>query len=364
MKTYLVGGAVRDQLLGLPVVDRDYVVVGATPAAMLAAGYQQVGKDFPVFLHPRTQAEYALARTERKQGQGYTGFSVNADPTVTLEEDLLRRDLTINAMAETAQGEIIDPYGGQQDIEQRLLRHVSPAFTEDPLRVLRVARFNARFHELGFTIAPDTKALLKEIAVRGELTTISAERVWRETELALSSSSPAVYFEVLNEVHALTPWFAELGDVIDSALERLRRCSAVINDSQIRCAALFSVLSEVAGKTICARLKTPNRVQQLTRAAIQTASFWDKQWSPDSILEVISKIDGWRQPERVEAMLPIWSAQGMTSTYVSTIQDCFAAAREVSIQSLSQETNVDQLQGPAIGAAIQAARLAAIQVAF
>lgn len=364
MKTYLVGGAVRDQLLGLPVVDRDYVVVGATPAAMLAAGYQQVGKDFPVFLHPRTQAEYALARTERKQGQGYTGFAVNADPTVTLEEDLLRRDLTINAMAETAQGEIIDPYGGQRDIELRLLRHVSPAFTEDPLRVLRVARFSARFHKLGFTIAAETQTLLKEIAAQDELATISAERVWRETELALSSSSPAIYFEVLNSVHALTPWFAELGDVLDVALDRLRLCSMASDDCQIRCAALFSALSDADGKTICARLKTPNRVQQLTRAAIQTASFWDEQWSPDSILAVISKIDGWRQPERVEAMLPIWLAQGMSSTHLSTVQDCFAAAREVSIQTLSQEANIDQLQGPAIGAAIQAARLAAIQTAF
>ncbi|RUO40668.1 hypothetical protein CWE22_00175 [Pseudidiomarina aestuarii] len=364
MKTYLVGGAVRDQLLGLLVVDRDYVVVGATPAAMLAAGFQQVGKDFPVFLHPRTQAEYALARTERKQGKGYTGFAVNVDPTVTLEEDLLRRDLTINAMAETAQGEIIDPYGGQQDIELRLLRHVSPAFTEDPLRVLRVARFNARFHALGFTIATETRALLKEIADRGELATISAERVWRETELALRSSSPAVYFETLNEVHALAPWFAELSDVIDTALERLRLCSALSDDSQIRCAALFSALADAHGKAICTRLKVPNRVKQLTRAAIQTTVFWNDQWSPDSILTILSKIDGWRQPERVEAMLPIWSAQGMSSEHLKTLQDCFAAAREVSIQSLAEETNIEHLQGPAIGAAIQAARLAAVRSAF
>lgn len=364
METYLVGGAVRDRLLGLPIIDRDYVVVGATPATMLDAGFQQVGKDFPVFLHPQTQAEYALARTERKQGKGYTGFEVNSDPTVTLEQDLLRRDLTINAIAESTTGDLIDPYGGQQDLEQRILRHVSPAFIEDPLRVLRVARFAARFHHLGFTIAAETYALLTAIAEAGELSTISPERVWRETSLALESRSPTVYFSVLSEINALSPWFSELASNIDVGLQRLDRCTQVSTDSQVRCAALFSVLSESSGQALCTRLKTPNRVQQLTRAAIQTAELWQHHWSAESLSEMIGKIDGWRQPERIDALLPIWSSQGMTDAQVSTIKRCFAAAREVNINTLAQAETTAQLQGPEIGVAIQSARLAVIRSIF
>ncbi|MGL5432322.1 MAG: multifunctional CCA tRNA nucleotidyl transferase/2'3'-cyclic phosphodiesterase/2'nucleotidase/phosphatase, partial [Plesiomonas shigelloides] len=174
MQTYLVGGAVRDQLLGLNVTERDWVVVGATPEQLLAQGYQQVGRDFPVFLHPRTHEEYALARTERKQGQGYTGFVCHAAPDVTLEQDLLRRDLTINAIAQAEDGSLTDPYGGQQDLRDRWLRHVSPAFSEDPLRVLRVARFAARFAHLGFRVAPETLALMQQISASGELTHLTA----------------------------------------------------------------------------------------------------------------------------------------------------------------------------------------------
>lgn len=210
MQIYLVGGAVRDGLLDIPVFDRDWVVVGATPAELLAMGYQQVGKDFPVFLNPETHEEYALARTERKSGQGYTGFTCYAAPDVTLEEDLLRRDLTINAIARSAEGELIDPYQGVADLQARVLRHVSDAFGEDPLRVLRVARFAARFAHLGFSIAGETLALMRRMAHSGELAALTAERVWKETEKALQSQSPQVYFQVLRDCGALAVLFPEI----------------------------------------------------------------------------------------------------------------------------------------------------------
>jgi len=203
MKTYLVGGAVRDSLLDYPVHEKDWVVVGATPQQMLDSGYQQVGKDFPVFLHPETKDEYALARTERKSGRGYTGFAVHCDPDVTLEEDLVRRDLTINAMAQDAQGNIIDPYNGQGDLANKVLRHVSDAFVEDPLRVLRTARFAARYAHLGFSVAPDTLALMSKIVQQDELAHLPAERIWVEMDKALGERNPEVFIEVLRECGAL-----------------------------------------------------------------------------------------------------------------------------------------------------------------
>ena len=210
MNTYLVGGAIRDRLLGLPVRERDWVVVGATPEAMRAQGFRPVGRDFPVFLHPESGEEYALARTERKTAPGHTGFLFHAAPSVTLEEDLLRRDLTINAIAETAEGVLIDPCGGLRDLDARVLRHVSPAFVEDPLRVLRVARFAAALQPLGFRVAPETLALMTAIAARGELAELSAERVWRETQRALASPSPRTYVEVLRACGALAVLLPEV----------------------------------------------------------------------------------------------------------------------------------------------------------
>src|SRR5512134_2877540 len=203
MDIYLVGGAVRDGLLGRPCNERDYVVVGATQDELLALGYRPVGKDFPVFLHPQSGEQYALARTERKTGPGYYGFATRFSPDVTLEEDLARRDLTINAMAQDASGAIVDPYGGRRDLEARVLRHVSPAFVEDPLRVLRVARFAARFAPLGFTVAPPTLALMKEIVAAGEMEALTVERVWQETVKGLRTERPDVYFEVLRSCGAL-----------------------------------------------------------------------------------------------------------------------------------------------------------------
>ena len=210
MKSYLVGGAVRDALLGLPVKDKDWVVVGATPEAMIDAGYQQVGRDFPVFLHPKSREEYALARTERKSGSGYTGFTCYAAPDVTLEQDLLRRDLTINALAQDENGHIIDVYGGQNDLRDRLLRHISPAFSEDPLRVLRVARFAARYAHLSFRIADETMALMTAMTDAGELEHLTPERVWKETENALTTRNPQVFFQVLRDCGALKVLFPEI----------------------------------------------------------------------------------------------------------------------------------------------------------
>ncbi len=204
---YLVGGAVRDQLLNLPVKDRDWVIVGATPQSLIDLGYQQVGKDFPVFLHPQSKEEYALARTERKSGQGYTGFICDFSADITLEQDLIRRDLTINAMAQDLQGNLYDPYHGADDLQQRILRHVSPAFVEDPLRVLRVARFAARYHHLGFTIAPETLQLMQTLTLQSELQHLTAERVWAETEKALNEKNPEIYFETLRQVGALAVLF-------------------------------------------------------------------------------------------------------------------------------------------------------------
>ncbi|MGH8078476.1 MAG: multifunctional CCA addition/repair protein, partial [Lysobacter sp.] len=210
MKTYLVGGAVRDRLLGLPPGDRDHVVVGETQAAMEAAGFKPVGRDFPVFLHPKSGEEYALARTERKSGRGYRGFVVDADPSVTLAEDLGRRDFTVNAIAEAEDGTLVDPHGGARDLEARVLRHVGDAFLEDPLRVLRAARFMARFASLGFSIAPETMALMRRIVASGELADLVSERVWQELRRAIASDRPSAFLRTLHDCGALAVVLPEL----------------------------------------------------------------------------------------------------------------------------------------------------------
>ena len=331
MKTYLVGGAVRDQLLDFPFHECDWVVVGATPEQMLAEGYQQVGKDFPVFLHPLTKEEYALARTERKQGTGYTGFAVHADPGVTLEQDLLRRDLTINAMALAEDGAIIDPYGGQCDLAARRLRHVSPAFVEDPLRVLRVARFAARYAHLGFTVAPETIELMADIVAAGELQTLSPERIWRETERGLTSASPEVFFDVLRECGAQTVLLPELDALfgvpqspashpeIDCGLHSmmvLQQAAELSHDSAVRYAALVHDLGK--GQTpsedlprhpgheartlplleaVQQRLKVPNRHAQLAHlvAKWHTTLHGLAQQTPDNILAMLTELGVFRQ---------------------------------------------------------------------
>ncbi|MDC9720016.1 MAG: multifunctional CCA tRNA nucleotidyl transferase/2'3'-cyclic phosphodiesterase/2'nucleotidase/phosphatase [Gammaproteobacteria bacterium] len=268
-QTYLVGGAVRDHLLGLEVHERDYVVVGSTPQALLAQGYTQVGKDFPVFLHPYSKEEYALARTERKAGQGYKGFEVHATPDVTLEDDLLRRDLTINAIAQAEDGQLIDPYGGQQDIKAKLLRHVSEAFSEDPLRVLRAARFAAHLHHLGFVIATETKALLVSITHSGELSTLAKERVWIETQKALNSQSPWVYFEVLEACGALQelmPSIAELLTRRPKALSTLKLLSEAKTSVAVRLTGLLYQLNKIQIEDLAAQIKIPNAPKYLALA--------------------------------------------------------------------------------------------------
>jgi len=255
----LVGGAVRDALLGVDVYDQDWVVTGATAEKMLAQGFQQVGKDFPVFLHPKTKEEYALARTEQKIGKGYHGFEVFADPDVTLEEDLIRRDLTINAMARTQTGELIDPYGGQKDIELRVLRHVSEAFSEDPLRVLRVARFAAKLKLFGFNIAPETLNLMRQMVESDELSALTPERVWQEVVKALNTESPRVFFEVLDSVGALEVLFPSLfalhgveqpakyhpeGDVWVHSLMALDAATQLSTDLSVRFSALVHDLGK------------------------------------------------------------------------------------------------------------------------
>src|SRR5690606_31261451 len=269
MKIYLVGCAVRDALLGIGKADRYYVVVGATVQEMLAQGYQQVGRDFPVFLHPQTREEHALARTERKTGPGHTGFSFIADPTVTLEEDLARRDLTINAMARDADGSLIDPFDGRSDLEQRLLRHVSPAFSEDPLRVLRVARFAARFAHLGFTVAESTMALMTQMSASGELDHLVAERVWTEMEKALRERSPAVFVRVLRDCGALRVILPEVDALfgvpqpeqhhpeVDTGLHTLmcvEQAAALSYDPVVR----FATLVHDVGKGCTPRHKWPH----------------------------------------------------------------------------------------------------------
>lgn len=267
MEIYLVGGAVRDELLGKPVAERDFVVVGATPEMMLAEGFAQVGKDFPVFLHPQTKEEYALARTERKSGPGYTGFSVYAAPNITLEEDLKRRDLTVNAIAKAANGDLIDPFGGRHDLENRVLRHVSDAFVEDPLRVLRVARFAARFNSDGFKVAPETMTLMQTIAKQGELKYLTAERVWREFERSLDSATPQVFINTLARANALSPWFAPFNDseILSGIEQRFSHLDDKLPlhklDRYQRLGLLTIDLEEAQSKDFRTALKMPKQAQ-------------------------------------------------------------------------------------------------------
>ncbi|MFJ5407670.1 multifunctional CCA addition/repair protein [Pectobacterium punjabense] len=338
MKIYLVGGAVRDSLLSLPVTEKDWVVVGATPENLLAQGYQQVGKDFPVFLHPVSHDEYALARTERKSGKGYTGFVCHAAPDVTLEQDLLRRDLTINAIARTEQGELIDPYHGRRDLENRVLRHVSGAFGEDPLRVLRVARFAARFAHLGFQIAEETMVLMQKMVHEGELAYLTPERVWKETEKALGTSSPDVYFQVLRDCGALAVLFPEIDNLygvpapakwhpeIDTGIHTMMTVAMAARLSP-EIDVRFATLCHDVGKgltppelwprhhghgpagvklveALCQRLRVPNPIRDLAKLV---AEYHDlihtvQVLQPKTLLKLFDAIDVWRKPQRLEQL--------------------------------------------------------------
>lgn len=349
MKICLVGGAVRDQLLGLPSTDRDWVVVGATSEQMLALGYQQVGKDFPVFLHPQTKEEYALARTERKQGHGYHGFSCHAGSDVTLEDDLRRRDLTINAMA-VCDGNLIDPYGGKKDIAARCLRHVSDAFAEDPLRVLRVARFAAKLASFGFVLATETRSLMCDMVVSGELAQLTPERVWQETAKALITDHPEVYFQVLRETGALARLMPELdilfsvpqdsiyhpeGDAGTHTLMVLGAMRQQTKDIALLWAALCHDLGkgitpkelwpkhpghEEAGVALVEQLGQRYRVPSQVTQIAKLVCLWhgdihkSDELTPEQRLQVMEGCDVWRKPEQFEALLAVSEADSRGRT--------------------------------------------------
>ena len=333
MEIYLVGGAIRDRLLGLDAVERDWVVVGASPADMLKLGYKQVGKDFPVFLHPESGEEYALARSERKVGPGYTGFEVHTGPDVSLEQDLKRRDLTINAIAEAADGRIIDPWHGQQDLRQGLLRHISPAFAEDPVRILRVARLAARFGKWGFHVAHKTNALMREMVRNGEVNHLVPERLCAELIKALKTDQPQRFFAVLRGCGALAVLFPEVERSLHSdvethsnqtpgpALAALRYAAISSNDPRIRFAALMRALSPdldqaarlAAVRQLCARHKLPNEYRQLAELTIKLEAGIGSDQA-ETRLEQLEVADAFRNPQRWSLLLDCFQACGLLDT--------------------------------------------------
>ena len=361
LQVYRVGGAVRDALLGWPVVDNDWVVVGATPEDMRKRGFKPVGRDFPVFLHPETAEEYALARTERKSGRGYAGFEIHASPDVSLEEDLLRRDLTINAIAQSIDGALTDPFNGQGDIEQRVLKHISMAFSEDPLRVLRTARFLARYASLGFSIAPETLSLMRQVSQSGELEHLAAERVWVETEKALGEPSPEVYFTTLERCEALPVLFPELvGSPLQKGVAELSKtpASSPLAVAHWRYAQLVSPLSAEQREALATRLKLPNAVAQLARHTALTHGLLACVVDGPSVLHWLERLDGWRKPEQVEEQMRLVNL--LAPEQVVRLSGAWQAAREVNPQTLM----ADGYQGAALGEAIRTRRGQAVASAL
>jgi len=349
VKTYLVGGAVRDKLLGIEPHEHDWVVVGASAEEMERQGFQQVGKDFPVFLHPQTQEEYALARTERKAGKGYKGFTVNADRSVTLEQDLSRRDLTINAIAEDPDGNLIDPFGGQRDIRQRLLRHVSDAFVEDPLRVLRIARFWARFAHLGFQVADETLALLAQMVASGELQHLTPERVWKEWEKALATQAPDKFLHLLVTLNAEQQVFPEL-QITQQVLQHQRQVSALTKDTILRFASLFiSQPQRFDVAAFCRRLAVPNRYKEAAQLAqaqqvllLQTDTISSEQY-----FNLLGELDYWRRPERLNQWLMLKTAL-QPGIPQQQVRQAAATAATVTAQELLQQGFTGKALGEAL----------------
>lgn len=401
MEIYLVGGAVRDQLLGLPVKERDWVVVGATPDEMKNLGFRQVGRDFPVFLHPQTHEEYALARTERKSRPGYHGFVVHAEPDVSLEDDLRRRDLTINALAEDAQGKLIDPFGGLADLESQVLRHVSPAFAEDPVRILRVARLSARLAPLGFRVAEETLSLMSEMVESGEVDALVPERVWQELVRALAEDAPSRFFSVLRECGAQARLFPEIDRLfgvpqspeshpeIDTGVHTLMVLDQSVrlsSDPAVRFAALTHDLgkgttppedwprhpgheerSERLVLELCRRLKTPNHFRDL---ACLTARFHGQvhaalELEPAGILEMLEHADAFRRPERFEQMLLACEAdhrgrEGFEETpypQAARFRSALERSARIDVRGLIRKG----LDGRAMATAVRDLRLKAIE---
>lgn len=364
MQIYLVGGAVRDRLLGLPVKDRDWVVVGATPQAMLDAGFRPVGRDFPVFIHPDSGEEYALARTERKSGKGYTGFEFYASPEVTLEEDLRRRDLTINAMAQTESGQIIDPYGGQRDLELRLLRHVSPAFAEDPLRVLRVARFAARFAPQGFSVADETLALMRQLSAGDELDHLTTERVWQEFSRALATRAPLRFIELLKQVGAGSRLLPELCQLPPAAEAASQRLYAAGGGPEQQFAVLMTLATEQQSQPdaqqqieeFCQRLRIPNRYRDL---ALQLRRWHDtlfafEQATAEQRLQLIRQLDLLRRPQRLQLIRPCADALHDRSGTAPELEPLLAQLNQLEPRALMAEG----FKGRALGAELEKRQLA------
>lgn len=355
MQIYLVGGAVRDELLGRPVSERDWLVVGATPEQMLALGYQPVGKDFPVFLHPQTQEEYALARTERKSGHGYTGFACISDPSVTLEQDLLRRDLSINAMAKDQQGVLHDPYGGLQDLQQRRLRHLSPAFAEDPLRVLRVARFAARYQEYGFQVAEETLSLMSQLSQSGELSYLTPERIWKEMSRALLEPHPETFFQVLDACQALPhllpdliPWSAQADIVLQRAQQQA-----------LPLAGRYALVCELANfpANWANALRPPKDCLQLAQLCQQQGpALLQPQPSSEHLLATLEGCDALRRPERFTLLLATLqcSHDQLAATDWQHALECL---QQLDYRDLQQAG----LRGAAFGAALRQLRLDALR---
>ena len=400
MRVYLVGGAVRDRLLGLPVRERDWVVVGALPQELERAGYQSVGREFPVFLHPQTHEEYALARLERKVAPGYRGFTTQFSPEVTLAEDLKRRDLTINAMAESESGAITDPYGGQADLAARLLRHVSPAFVEDPVRVLRVARFAARFAPLGFRVAPETLELMRSMTAAGEVSALVPERVWQETERALAETRPQVFFETLRACGALRVIFPEIDALygvpqpprwhpeIDTGVH-VMLAVGVAAARGASDAVRFATLTHDLGKActprerwpshhgheqagvpliegLCTRLKVPNGHRELAILAARHHTLVHRalELKPATLLTLLEDCDAVRRPERFAELLTACEADARGRTgrehepypQAAYLREALAAAAAVTLS----EDERRGLEGHAIGERLRLRRLAAV----
>ncbi len=395
---YEVGGAVRDALLGLPIKDRDWVVIGATPEAMTAAGYLPVGRDFPVFLHPKTHEEYALARTERKTAPGYRGFVIHADPAVTLEEDLARRDLTINAMARSSEGQLIDPYGGQQDLDARLFRHVSAAFAEDPVRILRVARFAARFAD--FTVAPETLALMRQMVAAGEVDALVPERVWQEIARGLMEARPDRMIEVLRDCGALArllpeverlfgvPQRADFHPEIDTGIHLLL-CLRAAAQMEASLPVRFAVLCHDLGKgttptdllphhhgheqrsaklvgPLCERLRVPNDCRELALAVARHhgVALRAAELRPETMLRLLTNIGALRSAQRLEDFIQacLCDHRGRlgfeNSDYPprAPLEAALAAVRGVDAAALARQTPPEKM-----AEAMRTARIAAIQ---
>ncbi|MER2096111.1 MAG: multifunctional CCA addition/repair protein [Pseudomonas qingdaonensis] len=401
MQIYKVGGAVRDRLLGRPVTDIDWVVVGATVEQMQAQGYRPVGADFPVFLHPHSGEEYALARTERKSGRGYGGFTFHASPEVTLEEDLVRRDLTINAMAEDEQGRITDPYNGQQDLQDRILRHVSPAFAEDPLRVLRVARFAARYAGLGFQVAPETLSLMRELSESGELQALTAERSWKEIARALMEEQPQVFIQVLRDCGALKQLMPELDVLfgvpqpaahhpeIDTGVHTLSVLEQAARHNQpltVRWACLLHDLGKgltpeeewprhiahehrglKAIKAVNQRFKAPRDCQELALLVgeYHTHGHRALELKASTLLELLQRFDVYRRPQRFEEFIAAceMDARGRLGLeerdypQAAYLRGAADAARAVAVQPLVEKG----FTGQGLGEAIKRERLNALK---